>query len=164
MLITDRHIFFLKEWPSQWKMADIMINGTKYNCCEQYMMYQKALTFGDLETAILIMQATTPQKQKELGRKVLNYDEAIWASIRYNVVLTANLAKFMQHPDLCGKLLNTGQREFVEANPRDPIWGIGMAEDDPDLMDESRWGQNLLGKVLTEVKRNITISISGIIY
>lgn len=140
------------------------VNGIVYNCCEQYMMHQKALTFGDSFTASQIMEAVTPARQKELGREVENYDEAIWSKVRYNVVLTGNLAKFMQHEDLRIKLLNTGYREFVEANPRDPIWGIGMAEDDPNILDESKWGQNLLGKVLTEVKYNIIRSLDGKIY
>lgn len=44
------------------------------------------------------------------------------------------------------------EKSFVEASPVDSIWGIGMAENNPDLLDTSRWGQNLLGKALTELR------------
>ena len=44
------------------------------------------------------------------------------------------------------------KKSFVEASPVDSIWGIGMAENNPDLLDTSRWGQNLLGKALTELR------------
>lgn len=164
MVINDKYVFFLKEWPSQWKLAKMRVHGIEYNCCEQYMMHQKAMTFGDYDAATKIMAEPTPKGQKELGRQVRNYDDSVWSNVRYGVVLTGNLAKFMQNEDLRIKLLNTGYREFVEANPRDPIWGIGMDENDPNVNDESRWGQNLLGKVLTEVKYNIIRSLDGKIY
>lgn len=128
------------------------------------MMHQKALVFNDIETADLILKAQTPREQKELGRSVKNYDDKVWSKVRYGVVLTGNMAKFLQNPDLADKLLSTGYRTLVEANPRDAIWGIGLAENDPNLLSESEWGQNLLGKVLTEVKFNLVRCIDGKIY
>jgi len=51
------------------------------------------------------------------------------------------------------KLLETKGTTIVEASPYDTIWGIGMAEDHPDVMDEAKWkGENLLGKALTELR------------
>ena len=46
-------------------------------------------------------------------------------------------------------------KEFVEASPTDRNWGIGFSQvDAPD--DESKWlGQNLLGKVITQVRDEI---------
>ena len=60
----------------------------------------------------------------------------------------------MSRSSLKEKLLNPEyDKTFVEANPTDRIWGIGIGENDLDIDDEKHWfGQNLLGKVLTEVR------------
>jgi predicted NAD-dependent protein-ADP-ribosyltransferase YbiA (DUF1768 family) len=43
---------------------------------------------------------------------------------------------------------------FVEASPVDGIWGIKLAENNPDADDETKWkGQNLLGKALDETRK-----------
>lgn len=58
-------------------------------------------------------------------------------------------------------LLATGTRELVEASSADSIWGIGFDADveaaghsDDDRM---RWGTNLLGQALMEVRRRIRV-------
>lgn len=49
-------------------------------------------------------------------------------------------------------LLGTGERELVEASPFDRVWGIGFREKDVIKAGRDRWGQNLLGKALMEVR------------
>lgn len=51
-------------------------------------------------------------------------------------------------------LLATGERELVEASPMDRIWGIGFAEKNAGA-NRHRWGQNLLGKALMEVRSRL---------
>ena len=47
---TDEFYFFWKHEFGQWTQRKIVdCNGIVYNCCEQYMMYQKALLFNELE-------------------------------------------------------------------------------------------------------------------
>ncbi|KAI1754082.1 hypothetical protein F4782DRAFT_545423 [Xylaria castorea] len=48
-------------------------------------------------------------------------------------------------------LLATGTRELVEASPFDHIWGIGFGAKDAGNR-RSKWGLNLLGKCLMEVR------------
>jgi len=50
-------------------------------------------------------------------------------------------------------LLRTGDREIVEASPMDRIWGIGFAAGKAEEVGRERWGLNLLGKALMEVRR-----------
>ena len=160
MRVTDKHVCFWKEWPSNWHPAefDIEVNGVKchfYNT-EQYFMYMKAIVFGDEEIAKQILEDGDPKKVKALGRKVQNYDEQVWNEKRYQIMLRANVAKFSQNEDLKQLLLSPEYegRGFVEASPYDKVWGVRMYESSADIDDETKWkGLNLLGKVLDETRR-----------
>ena len=55
---------------SNWYMSDFMYAGRRYHSMEQYMMFQKALTFGDLEIADKIMASRDLPEIKKLGRSV----------------------------------------------------------------------------------------------
>ena len=51
-------IYFWKTYEkygcfSQWYRSDFTVENNTFNCCEQYMMYQKALLFNDNRTAQL---------------------------------------------------------------------------------------------------------------
>jgi len=162
MKVTDKHVCFWNEWPSNWHPAefDIEVNGVKchfYNT-EQYFMYMKAIVFGDEEIAKQILADGDPKKVKALGRKVQNYDEQVWNDKRYQIMLKANVAKFSQNEDLKELLLSPEYEGhgFVEASPYDKVWGVRMYESNPDIDDETKWkGLNLLGKVLDETRKII---------
>lgn len=147
---------FLKGVFSQWYPSEFKIKNVTYNCCEQYMMAQKALLFEDVVTYDMIMNSKSPAKQKALGRKVQSYNEDVWVKNRYNIVLEGNRAKFNQNPKLRDKLLQTGSLTLCEANPRDRIWGVGLDLNDVLIQDQSKWkGLNLLGTVLMEVRSEL---------
>ena len=115
------------------------------------MMYHKALLFNDSDVATQILAATTPIEVKALGRQVKNFDDEIWKENRYRIVKEGNILKFTQHSDLKEKLLATKGKMLVEASPRDRIWGIGYGAKNA-LANKERWGLNLLGLVLVEVR------------
>ena len=84
---------------------------------------------------------------------VENFDEETWIAHREAIVLEGSIHKFSQHPDLRTFLLSTGDRVLVEASPVDPIWGIGLAADDPRATDPGKWrGLNLLGFALMKTR------------
>lgn len=152
-LMTDRFFLFWGAWPSQWFKADFTLGGITYNCCEQYMMAEKARVFGDLETCGKILGTRNPRDQKALGRKVRNFDADTWNDVCRGIVYAANLAKFEQNSDLARLLLDTGSRTIVEASPTDRIWGIGLASSDPRAQDPAQWqGTNWLGVALMQVR------------
>lgn len=73
------------------------------------------------------------------------------------IVTQGNVLKFTVSEDaetLRALLLATGERELVEAAPRDRVWGIGFGESEAEG-NRGRWGQNLLGKVLMEVRARL---------
>ncbi len=141
---------------SQWWHAPFEIAGVAYPTAEHFMMAEKARLFGDLETREKILRAAHPEQAKKLGREVQGFHEDLWLPARSQIVFQANLAKFGQHPALKEFLLGTRQRILVEASPRDLIWGIGLAEDDPRAADPQQWpGLNLLGFALMQVRAQL---------
>jgi ribA/ribD-fused uncharacterized protein len=115
-------------------------------------MYLKALLFNDNDVANEILDAgEDPKKVKALGRLVKGFNQATWDARKFGIVVQANREKFRQNATLRGRLIETGERELVEASPMDKIWGIGFTKANA-LRNKARWGQNLLGKALMQVR------------
>ena len=150
---TDTYYFFWKHRLSQWHMVDFVVDGMTFCCTEQYMMYKKALLFDDKLTALKILATRNPRDHQTLGRSVKNFDQKIWDANKRQIVLEGNFHRFSQSKPCRELLFSTGNKILVEASPYDKVWGIGLAEADPLALNESTWrGQNLLGKVLTDVR------------
>lgn len=127
------------------------VDGRTFHTAEQYIMYRKALTFGDQASAERILAAGSPGECKRLGRHVRPYDDAVWAGVREEVAFDACWHKFSQHARLAEGLLATGEALLVEASPSDAIWGVGFSEQDAPA-HRHQWGQNLLGHALMRVR------------
>ena len=138
---------------SQWYIAELIVDGQRYPTAEHYMMAEKAALFGDQEIRAQILQATTPNAAKALGRKISGFNEQDWLKHRYEIVVRANKAKFSQNPELNNFLKETGSSIIVEASPVDNIWGIGLAQDHANANNPNLWqGLNLLGFALMQVR------------
>ncbi len=155
-MITKDYVFFWGGICSQWYSSWFEIDGQKFSCAEQYMMYKKALLFEDEEVANAIMRTQNPMEQKALGRKVRGFDKDKWEAVCRDYVYEGNYAKFTQNPELLEELETYGDREIVEASPEDAIWGIGMHERHPDILDKSKWqGTNWLGEAIMRVRETL---------
>jgi hypothetical protein len=156
---TETHIYFWKNYLSQWHMRNFTREGIVFNCCEQFMMYSKAKLFDDKDSMKLIMESDDPYYHKKIGRQVKNYNDDIWKNVSRYVVFVGNLAKFSQNKDLKDKLLSTGKKILVEASPYDKLWGVGLDSWNDNILDEKLWqGQNWLGKELRIVREQLRIS------
>jgi ribA/ribD-fused uncharacterized protein len=164
------HIFFWRETEvpygkfSNWYINKNAVGKTikfyvpslnmMFNCSEQGIMYGKALLFGDMDIAKLIIDSESPKEQKALGRKVKNFDENIWkknvGKIGYNVIF----AKFTSDTELKNLLLSTGDAKIAEASPLDKIWGIGIGVKDAERGVKFK-GKNLLGTILMKVRDDL---------
>lgn len=88
----------------------------------------KALLFDDKANFEKFWRLKVPEKQKELGRQVLGFDEQTWNNKRFEIVKIGNIHKFNQNPKLADYLIKTGDRVLIEASPVDNIWGIGLSQ------------------------------------
>lgn len=151
-------------WMSQWyayPMRDGSDSTIVYPTAEHYMMYQKAKLFYDDKIAgeVLNGAGLHPRKIKDLGRKVVGFDERTWVAERERIVQEGTWLK-MTRPAQDGQvslgelLLGTGNRELVEASPYDRLWGVGFRAKDAEKNRE-RWGLNLLGKALMAVRERL---------
>lgn len=163
---TDKFAFFYTEWPSNFCETNFTWEAFgeehEFFCTEQAFMWAKAMYFNSPEEAAEILtsqlEGNNPMWCKQCGRWVKNYDDAKWSLVRYSFMHDVNYEKYKQDLELRAKLLNPqfDNKTFVEASPTDRIWGVGLAQDDPKIVDERNWrGQNLLGKVITQVRAEI---------
>jgi len=149
--------FGKQDWLSQhYTEAPFAYQGRTFLTAEHYMMYRKALLFGDARMALAILEAKTAPEAKRLGKLVSNFDTVLWDSYKSAIVTDGNLLKFSGNLELRAKLLSTGSAILVEANPKDFVWGVGLPKNDIRLEDPYAWkGKNLLGFALMEVRRRL---------
>lgn len=131
----------------------------RFSCCEQYMVYQKAILFKDYNIANQILNNSNPSLMKAFDKKIgirhNNLDEDLWDKEKFKIVIDGNYLKFSQNVNLKSILLSTGDSLIAEANPTESIWGIGIGEMHPNALVPELWpktGMNLLGKALMEVR------------
>lgn len=151
------YLFYHADNPcSNHHIRNFVVKNITFNCVEQFMMYCKAMLFGDVEIAKQILAELVPQKQKMLGRKVKGYVESIWNDKGDNFVYIGAKAKFLQNLDLRAFLLSTRSSILVEASPTDTKWGIGMSMYDQGVFNEANWrGDNRQGRILMLIRQEI---------
>ncbi|KAF3313785.1 hypothetical protein TWF173_005617 [Orbilia oligospora] len=165
---TDNGIYFWKPeqrfgYLGQWFASPFTViseDGTRidYENCEQYMMHQKGVLFAPDSDATgdILAKGLHPADIKALGRAIPNFDEETWENNRYKIVVQGNYYKFTQNEKLKAMLLETGNKELVEASPRDRIWGVGYGAVNAPK-SRQKWGLNLLGKALMDVREKIRV-------
>lgn len=147
---------FIKGVFSQWHHTPFCLEGINFVTAEQWMMYCKAMLFGDKAAANKIIATEDPATQKRLGQTVTSFEQGAWDHWKIDVVYRGNIAKFAQNDGALRQLRNTAETLLVEANPRDWVWGSGLAIENPAGHSPAMWrGQNLLGLILTKVRDDL---------
>ena len=105
------------------------------------MMYHKVMMFGKDELAEQIMKTSDPAVCKKIAKqKFPEFDADLWDKACQEIV----------------NLLGTGNALLAECSPYDKKWGIGIDIGDPDRLNIAKWkGQNLLGKILMDVREEL---------
>ena len=66
------------------------------------------------------------------------------------------ILQFSQNKYLKDSLLDTHGKALVYATDLDNVWGIGLSYSDPRAENKAHWkGKNLLGKTLTELRKEL---------
>ncbi|KAI7513725.1 hypothetical protein KC347_g1163 [Hortaea werneckii] len=154
-------VYFWREFEepfgfmSQWYECAFEVDGVTYLTAEMWMMIKKAQLFGDEETAKKMMETTVPAEHQALGRQAKGFNRPKWDEHKSRIVEEGNYHKFTKAkagPEkMMRMLLDTGDRELVEASPTDRIWGVGFGAANADE-NRDRWGENRLGKAMMAVR------------
>ena len=142
---------------SNWYPAGFEYEGRYFDNSEQFMMYHKVMMFGKDELAEQIMQTSDPAVCKKIAKqKFPEFDADLWDKACQEIVKRGVKAKFAQNEDILKVLLGTGNALLAECSPYDKKWGIGIDIGDPDRLNIAKWkGQNLLGKILMDVREEL---------
>ena len=116
-----------------------IVDGKEYITNEHWYQSQKAV---DPVIREWIRLSPTPHGAMMAGRSLRKkevYPE--WDKIKFDVMKKGIHAKFSQNEDIKNKLLSTGDVNIHEDSPTDMVWGIK--------------GQDMLGKILMEVREEL---------
>ena len=154
--------FGADEGKGEWRVlsnmyeAPFQVDAITFPTVEHYFQWAKAKKFGDGFIADKILKTPSPKAVKALGKKVKEFVKEDWDKVKDGIMRTGVKAKFMQHPDLKTKLIETGVRPIGEASARDKYWGIGTSADTSKASDPTKWpGKNVLGKMLSELRNEL---------
>lgn len=158
---------------------------------EQYYMYCKAIYFGDQVAATDTIGSNSATKCKSVGRSVKGFSDKAWEKhdLKVRVMEEAlwwkfgggQLEAYIENSNgnptdkglgtkedrltaleaLGRQLLETGERQLVEAAGRDRYWGIGYRLKDVPHLWQGNWGRNQLGKSLMTVRGRLRRLVDG---
>ena len=117
----------------------LYVNDELYPSAEHAFQAMKCLDKND---RIAISVCRSPQEAKQAGKLVhLRPD---WESVKIDLMYSILQAKFTD-PKLAAKLRSTGNSDLIEGNDwGDDFWGVCTSN-----------GQNMLGKLLMKVRKEI---------
>lgn len=137
---TEENAFLSNFWPVR-----VIYEGKVYPSVEH--AYQAAKTIDNNQRALFLTYppsgiTMTAGQAKRAGKKITLRQD--WEYIKINVMRELNYQKY-EVPYLKEKLLSTGNKTLEEGNHwGDTFWGICKGQ-----------GQNILGKLLMEIRDNI---------
>uniref|UniRef100_A0A0K0FRC4 DUF1768 domain-containing protein n=1 Tax=Strongyloides venezuelensis TaxID=75913 RepID=A0A0K0FRC4_STRVS len=130
----------------------------QYKSMEHFFHYQKAILFNDVITGNKILKASSGLDVKKLSRKIQNYDDQKWISVRDDVMFHGLKLKF-KDPLMKDYLKNcfiNGQsrRRFLE-NSAHPYWGCKVNKNSFYIDEKNLRGQNVLGILLGKLSAEL---------
>ena len=112
--------------------AFVVYNGVPYNNNEAAFQSQKCIDIKDRRA----FSELTPNQAKKKGRHVKLRDD--WEDVKVGIMFEICWKKFVKHPMLYRKLIETYPQELIEGNDwGDKYWGVCDGE-----------GKNALGEIL----------------
>lgn len=137
----------------------VNIEGTTFNCVEQYFQHEKALFFKKDSKAAEIKRNLDPRSQKRIGDQIKGSvpENESWLDKAKHVMKNAVKAKMDQNALARQALLNTNTHKLGEAS-RDRTWGTGIPLHHKNATNTNFWsGKNLMGEILMELRDSMAI-------
>lgn len=140
-----------------------MHKGLPFFSSEAAFHWEKAMLFGDQNMANFMLQnSNKPVDCKRAGRNPIEgFSAELWNEKRVELMKEILTNKFSNPNSIQHKVLfATGERQLIEASPRDFDWGAGKKKEDLVSQNSPAYvgsypGKNLMGQVLTEVRTDI---------
>ena len=151
---NDTHLVFAGELSpySNFHPSPFIINGQTFHSSEQWVQYQKALTFGNSYTANQILQTDTALECKRLSHNINGVDNEKWKSVGYELCFDGIREKFLQNPPLLAMLKTMTPKTLAEATT-DRLWGTGVRLRDRSALDTGKWsGVGWLSRMLITIR------------
>jgi len=105
----------------------------------------QASKFTDEKIIEKIKNAPSPMEAFTLARKFRAEYRKDWYEIRVKVMEEIVRTKLNQYADIKEKLLESGEKEIIEASPEDAFWGWGPNKD----------GENQMGKIWMKLRNEL---------
>ena len=129
-----------------------LYEGIKYPCAETAFQAAKCADIQERRQFELLL----PREAKKFGRRIKL--RADWESVKVEAMREILRAKFTNNPELRDKLQGSRQTELIEENNwHDNFWGDCVCE-----RCKSVNGQNMLGKLLMEIRGEIKSTMKNI--
>lgn len=106
----------------------------------------QAAKFTDKKIIEKIKNAPSAMAAFTLGRKFISEYRQNWFQVRVSIMEEIARAKLNQYLDIKEKLLESGEREIIEASPEDAFWGWGP----------NKGGENQMGKIWMKLRDELT--------
>jgi ribA/ribD-fused uncharacterized protein len=133
------HNFFL----SNFYISTVVYGGLTFTSSEAAFQSAKVI---DLSIKRHFTELS-PSEAKALGRLVRLRDD--WEEVKYEVMKEIVRDKFNRSNKLKCRLIDTGNAELIEGNTwNDEVWGVHNGK-----------GSNWLGKILMEIRQEITSDV-----
>jgi len=127
------------DFLSNFYRSTIWVDGKSWPTIEHAYQAYKSLNEDERE---IIRKASNPAEAKKLGRSVTLRDD--WDSVKFSLMKSFVQKKF-ESPFLADLLIKTDDAELIHGNTwNDKVWGVCRGS-----------GENLLGKILMEVRDEI---------
>lgn len=133
-------------WLSNFYPCPVIFRGFTYRSAEHAYQAAKAQTERD---RAYVADAPTAAKAKARGREIGTPEN--WNAVKLAIMREIVYAKFCQNAVLAVQLIETADAEIVEGNNwKDTYWGVCNGV-----------GENLLGKILMELRADIKAALTG---
>ena len=137
---NDTHIIFSEGLSpySNFHPCNFVIDDQTYHSSEQYIQYQKALTFGDSYVINKILKTDTAMECKRLSYQINGVNAEHLRNKGYNICYEGIKQKFLQNEVLLTRLKSTTPKILAEATP-DGLWGKGIGLHDKNALETNNW-------------------------